>query len=81
MEEFPEVPYSDIVTHYYNTLYVYPEYVHLSAKGAKNIGIKVQLRKDDSLQEVKGLKVTITSNNSYLSLGCIWKSEWTQISQ
>ncbi len=71
IEEFPEVAYSDIVTHYYNTLHVYPEYVHLSSKGVKNIGVKVQLKKDDNLQDIKGLKVTFFNLSIFFSLKSI----------
>jgi hypothetical protein len=55
IQEFPEVPSPEPFTEYVNNIYVYPQNVTMNAKG-KNIGVRVQLRKDDSVEGHQGLK-------------------------
>jgi hypothetical protein len=48
LQEFPEKEYAEIYTNYVNNLYVYPEYIDISSKGGKNVGVRVELRAFDN---------------------------------
>src|SRR4051794_28016164 len=48
LQEFPEKEYAEIHSNYVNNLYVYPEMVDISSKGAKNVGVRVELRAFDN---------------------------------